>query len=149
MAGWQLAQINVGRLIAPEGDPRVAPFFDQLDAINAFADASPGFVWRLVGDGGNATGIKPAPDDCLLINLSVWESAEALAAFVYQSAHTPVMMARRDWFERFGGAYTALWWVPAGHRPSPDEGFAKLWLLDRYGPSAQAFTFKTQFPPEG
>jgi hypothetical protein len=146
MSDWHLAQINVGRLAAPEGDPRVQPFFEALDRINALADASPGFVWRLQSDGGNATDIKPTEDPQFIVNLSVWQDADSLFDFVYRSAHTPVMARRREFFERFDGAYQALWWVPAGHLPTVDEGLARLWRLDRYGPTPQAFTFKARFP---
>ena len=103
--GWHLAQVNIGRLVAPQGDPRVQPFFDALDRINALAEASPGFVWRLTGEGDNATDIQATPDPLLIPNMSVWEDAEALFAFVYRSAHTPVMARRRDYFERFDGVY--------------------------------------------
>ena len=148
-AGWHLAQVNIGRLIAPEGDPRVQPFFDALDAVNAIADASPGFVWRLVGEGNNATDLRPTPDPLLAINMSVWTDADALFAFVYRSAHTPVMARRRDYFERFDGAYQAMWWIPAGDIPTVSDALARLWMLDRYGPTPQAFTFKTRFPAPG
>lgn len=143
---WHLAQINVGRFVAPPDDPRVQPFMMALDHINAIADAHPGFVWRLQDDTGNATALRPTADPLLAINMSVWRDAEALFEFVYRSAHTPVMARRRDYFDRFDGAYQALWWVPAGHIPSIDEGFARLWQLDRYGPTANAFTFKVRFP---
>lgn len=146
MGDWHLAQVNVGRLVAPHDDPQVAGFFADLDRINALADASPGFVWRLQGDDGNATGFRPTPDPRFIVNISTWSDADALFAFVYRSAHTPVMARRKAYFERFDGAFQCLWWVPAGHRPSIDEVLAKLWLLDRYGPCPQAFTFKTRHP---
>jgi hypothetical protein len=146
---WQLAQINVGRFVAPPGDPRVKPFMDALDRINAIADATPGFIWRLQDESGNATAIRPSPDPLFAVNMSVWADADALFAFVYRSAHTPVMARRREYFERFEGAYQALWWIPAGHIPSIDEGLAALWRLDRYGPSPHAFTFKARFPAPG
>ena len=149
MGDWQLAQVNVGRMVGERGDPVVAGFYAELDAINALADAAPGFVWRLQGDGNDATDLHPAPDPLLLINLSVWTDAEALFDFVYRSGHVRVMAGRRQWFERASNAFQALWWVPAGHRPSIDEAFAKLWLLDRYGPTAQAFTFKSRYPAPG
>ena len=146
---WHLAQINVGRLVAPQGDARVQPFFDALDRINALADTSPGFVWRLQGESGNATDILPTSDPLFLVNLSVWTDADALFNFVYRSAHTPVMAQRRQYFGQFEGAYQALWWIPAGHRPSVDEGLSRLWRLDRYGPTPQAFTFKARFDAPG
>ena len=148
-AGWHLAQINVGRFVAAPGDSRVQPFMDALDSVNALADASPGFIWRLQDSSGNATAIRPSPDPLFAVNMSVWTDADALFAYVYRSGHTPVMARRRDYFDRFDGAYQALWWVPAGHIPSIDEGLGKLWLLDRYGPSPNAFTFKARFPAPG
>jgi hypothetical protein len=146
---WHLAQINIGRLVAPADDPEVAGFFAELDRVNALAEASDGFVWRLTGEGDNATDLRPTPDPRLLINMSVWRDAEALFAFVYRSAHTPVMAQRRQWFERFDGAYQALWWIPAGTIPSIEEGLSRLWLIDLYGPSPQAFTFKARFAAPG
>lgn len=147
--GWHLAQINIGRLTAPPGDPRVQPFFDALDRINALADASPGFVWRLKGEGNSATDLQPTPDPLVIPNMSVWTDADALFAFVYRSAHTPEMARRREYFERFEGAYQALWWIEAGSIPTVEDGLSRLWMLDRFGPSAHAFTFKARFPAPG
>lgn len=147
--GWQIAQINIGKLLAPEGDPRVQPFFDALARVNAIADASPGFVWRLQSESGNATDFKVASDPLLLLNMSVWQDAESLFEFVYRSGHTPEMARRREYFRRFQNAYQALWWVPEGHRPSIDEGLSRLWMLDRYGPTPQSFTFKVRFAQPG
>ena len=143
---WQLAQINVGRLTAPQGDPRTADFFSALDRVNALADTSPGFVWRLQDESGNSTGIRTTSDPLFAVNMSVWENAQTLFEFVYRSAHTPVMARRREFFQPFKGQYQALWWVPRGHRPTVDEGFARLWMLDQFGPSRDAFTFKSRFP---
>ena len=147
--GWHLAQINIGRLVAPKGDPRVQPFFDALDRINALADQTPGFVWRLQDETGNAMDISYAPDPLLAVNMSVWENAEALFDFVYRSAHTPEMAKRRAYFERFDGVYQALWWIPAGSIPSVNDGLSRLWLLERFGACPQAFTFKALFPAGG
>jgi len=146
---WELAQINIGRLIGLSDNPRVRPFFDALDRVNAIADASDGFVWRLQSETGNATDIQPTSDPFLIVNMSVWRDADALFRFVYRSAHTPEMARRREYFERFDGAYQALWWILAGHRPSVDEGLSRLWHLDRYGPSPHAFTFKSRFAEPG
>lgn len=140
-----LAQANVARLRWPEGDPRVQPFFDDLDRINRAADDHAGFVWRLETDSGNATSIKPTVDPLFIFNLSLWQSVEALFDFVYRSAHTPVMAKRRDWFDRFDGQHQALWWLPAGQLPTVDQALARLWHLEHYGPSAHAFTFKARF----
>lgn len=147
--GWHLAQINVGRIVGPQGDPTVQPFFDALDRVNELAEASPGFVWRLVGESNNATDIQPTVDPHLLINMSVWENAESLFAFVYRSSHTEIMVRRREFFERFEGSYQALWWVPAGAVPTTNDGLSRLWHLDRFGPTSHAFTFKSRFPAPG
>ena len=146
MSDWHIAQVNVGRLVAATPDPRVEPFFQALDRINAVADASPGFVWRLQDESGNATAISYSPDPLLAINMSVWVDAESLFDFVYRTAHTPEMARRREYFSRFEGAYQALWWVPAGTVPTVNDALSRLWMLDRFGPSAQAFTFKVRFP---
>jgi hypothetical protein len=144
--GWRLAQINIATLLAPEGDPQVQPFFDALARINALAEAAPGFVWRLQGEGGDATDLQATVDPLLIVNLSLWTDIEALFKFVYQSAHTPVMARRREFFIRSEAAHQALWWVRADHVPTIEEGFARLWRLDRFGPTPQAFTFKARFP---
>ena len=120
-------------------------FFDALDRINALADTSPGFVWRLQDESGNAVDIAYSPDPLLAVNMSVWRDADSLFEFVYRSAHTPVMARRRDYFQRFDGAFQALWWLPAGTVPTIADGLSRLWLLDRFGPCPQAFTFKARF----
>lgn len=149
MTDWHLAQINVAHARYPLEDPRIADFVAQLDAINALAERSPGFVWRLQGDSGNATDIKVENDPNVIVNMSLWRNAEALFDFVYKSAHRPVMTRRREWFLPPEGAYQALWWVEAGRTPTLQEGLDRLAHLDRNGPSAQAFTFKTRFPAPG
>ncbi|MBA3676540.1 MAG: DUF3291 domain-containing protein [Sphingosinicella sp.] len=146
---WHLAQINVGRLAAPKGDPAVQPFFDALDRVNALADASPGFVWRLKDDAGNATAIQVTPDPLFILNMSVWTDADALFAYVYRSAHTPEMARRREYFTPFQSAYQALWWIPEGTTPTINDGLSRLWYLDRFGPSPHAFTFKARYPAAG
>lgn len=146
---WHLAQVNIGKMVAPQGDPRVTPFFDALDRVNALAEESPGFVWRLTGGGNNATDILATADPLLLINMSVWEDAMSLFNFVYRSAHTQVMVRRREFFERFEGSYQALWWIEAGTMPTINDALSRLWHLDRCGPTSHAFTFKRQFPPPG
>jgi uncharacterized protein DUF3291 len=147
---WHLAQLNIGRLRAEVDDPSVAEFMANLDPINALAEASPGFVWRLQTDEGNATAIRAFPDDPLMVlNLSVWESIEALADFAYRSAHTPFLRRRGEWFQRLGEAYLVLWWIPAGTVPTVDDALARLGHLKSFGPSPEAFTFRQPFPRPG
>jgi hypothetical protein len=143
---WHVAQLNVGRLVAPEGDPRVAGFFAELDRINALADVAPGFVWRLVDeDGRDATALRPFDDDTL-VNMSVWTTVEALYAFTYRTAHLDVLRRRRDWFHPLGDAYAVLWWIPAGTVPALDEAGARLAMLRERGATAEAFTLRVPFP---
>jgi hypothetical protein len=142
-----LAQINVGRLLAPIDAPETAAFAEALDPVNALADASPGFVWRLQTDAGNATAVRAFEDDTILVNMSVWESPDALNDFVYRSQHTPFLQRRREWFEKPAEAIAALWWVRAGEIPTVAEGVARLEHLRAHGPTAVAFTFHQVFPP--
>ena len=147
MAEWHIAQMNVGTTRYPLDDPRIAGFVDKLDEVNALAEASPGFVWRLQSESGNATDIKPTDDPNFIVNMSVWESVEALFGFVYKTAHRSAMIQRREWFAQPSGAYMVLWWVPAGTQPTVAEGLARLAELEANGPSARAFSFRQKFPP--
>jgi heme-degrading monooxygenase HmoA len=147
---YHVAQINVGLPLEPLDSARLADFVAALDPVNALADAAPGFVWRLQTEDGNATAIRVLDDDRLIVNMSVWESVEALAAFVYRSAHTGVMRRRREWFVPMRESVTALWWVPAGTVPTVAEGETRLRHLHAHGPTPHAFTFRDPFPsPDG
>jgi hypothetical protein len=146
MAKYHLAQINIGRMLAPIDDPLMAEFVAQLPAINALADASPGFVWRLQSESGDATNIKVYDDDFIIVNMSVWESVESLREYAYRSSHTGVLKYRTKWFEKFDGPYMALWWILAGHIPSLQEGKARLDYLRKHGDTSYAFSFKNVFP---
>lgn len=145
-SGWHIAQINVASFREPRDSPVNAAFEAALDSVNALAEASPGFVWRMVGEGENADG-SVFDDPRVTINLTVWESIDHLAAFAYRNAtHRGVMRRRRDWFVEMP-VYLALWWIPAGTAPDLREAKARLDLLARLGPTADAFDFKTPFPP--
>ena len=149
MQRFHLAQINVARALAPLDDPKLAGFVARLDDINALADRSPGFVWRLQSDSGNATDIQVSEDPQFIVNMSVWQDLDALFAYVYRSDHLQVMAQRRQWFEKPAGAFMALWWLPAGTLPSVENGLARIELLERSGPTPQAFTFKQPFDADG
>ncbi|WP_084000463.1 DUF3291 domain-containing protein [Actinomadura kijaniata] len=145
---FHLAQLNIAALRFPLDDPRVADFVAALEPINALADAAPGFVWRLVGEGSDdATGLRPFGPD-VIVNLTVWEGAEALWDYVYRSGHLEVMRRRREWFQRHAEAHLAMWWVPAGHVPSLAEAAERLELLCAEGPSPRAFTFTSSYTAE-
>jgi len=141
---FHIAQINVALPVAPVDSPLLQEFAAALDSINAIADESPGFVWRLQTEDGNATAIRPFEDDRILVNMSVWESVDALADFVYRSGHLNVMRRRREWFQRTH-MHIALWWVPVGHIPSVAEAAERLAHLREHGPTPYAFTFKASF----
>ena len=152
MARFHLAQVNIGRIRAPLDHPIMEGSRSQLDPINALADRSPGFVWRLQTEDGNAMAIRPFDDDRMAINMSVWESLEALQQFVYRSAHVGPLRDRKEWFEPLEGPILVLWWIPAGHIPTVVEAQERLRLLKERGPSPAAFTFRTPFPapdPDG
>lgn len=145
-----LAQVNIGRFVAPIDDPVIKGFRDQLDPINAIADATPGFVWRLQTEDGNATAVRPDDNDPLMaINMSVWESLESLQQYVYKSDHLAPLRDRRQWFQKIDGPILALWWVPVGHIPTVAEAMAKLAHLKEHGPTPEAFTFRAPFPAPG
>ena len=150
MRAFDLAQLNVGRLVAAEDSPVVAEFIEALDEINALAEAWPGFVWRFQTDDGNAIAERPFPDDALmLVNFSTWESLEALADYVFRSRHADFLRRRREWFQHLEETVTVLWWVPVGHRPTSAEAVARLDHLRRHGPTSHAFTFRGRFEPDG
>lgn len=138
---YNLAQINIALMKAPLEDPVMAEFAAALDEVNAIADKSPGFVWRLQTSSGNATDIRAYPDSRILVNLSVWQSVESLKAYVYQSLHGEFFIQRRKWFEKYQGEHFCMWWVPAGCFPTVEEGKAKLAYLALHGDSPESFTF--------
>jgi len=144
---WHLAQLNIGRVRAPMTDPLMAGFVAELESVNALADSAPGFIWRLQTEAGDATAIRPYDDDTILINMSVWETVEALKAYVYRTHHVDVMRQREKWFERLDTYFIALWWVPAGTIPTVLEAKLRLDHLRQYGESPYAFSFKKVFPP--
>jgi Domain of unknown function (DUF3291) len=157
--GWQhddvdyvLAQVNVARMREPLDSPLLADFAAALDPVNAAADAAPGFIWRLQGEGGNATSVQAFEWDQpgsagVLVNMSVWESVEALAAYVYSDTHREVLRRRRQWFTRMAEAYVALWWIPRGHIPTTGEAEERILYLRDFGPGPYVFTLKEHFPP--
>jgi hypothetical protein len=134
-----LAQLNIGRFRYPTDDPRMSDFMNNLDLINALAERSQGFVWRLKDGGGNATSFRPFPDPQMAVNLSVWESVEALERYVYQSVHKRFYGRREEWFDKMATPHFVMWWIPAGHVPTLDEAKERLEYLATHGPSDRAF----------
>jgi heme-degrading monooxygenase HmoA len=148
VSGFHIAQVNIALAKAPVDSPLLADFAALLDPVNALADESPGFVWRLQTEEGNATAIRAFDDDRLIVNMSVWESIDDLTNFVYRSPHVEVMRRRREWFERIE-VFMTLWWVEAGHIPTVGEAEQRLDHLRAHGPTPFAFTFKARYAAPG
>jgi Domain of unknown function (DUF3291) len=147
--GYHLAQFNLARAKAPLDDPRMRGFVEQLRPINELADRDPGHVWRLHTETGDATGIRPYPEDpSLLLTLSVWMSIDALVDFTYRGPHANVMRDRAEWFSAIEEHYIVLWFIPAGTLPSLDEAKERLAYLRAHGLTPHAFTFKKRFSTE-
>ena len=140
-----IAQMNVATALYDLDQPGMADFMGNLDRVNALAEASPGFLWRLKGEGNDATDLRASDDPRFIVNMSVWASIEALFDFAYRSDHRAIMVRRREWFAKPEGPYQVLWWVAPGAFPSVDEGLARLRHLAERGPTPRAFTFKTAF----
>ena len=146
MTDFHLAQINTARLRAPLEDPSMAGFVTGLARMNALADRSPGFVWRLIGEQGDGTIAAPA-DPLTIFTMSVWESVEHLRAYAYHSEHLDYLRRRREWFVPHGHrAALALWWIPAGRRPTLRQGISRLGRVAAAGPTPDTFTFRQAFP---
>ena len=142
---YQLAQLNIGTIRGPIDSEIMAGFVARLDEINALADGTPGFVWRLQTEEGNATALRPFGDDRILVNMSVWESIDALHQYVYRSTHSELLRQRREWFTTMTTPILVLWWIDAGHIPDVEEAKQKLEYLEKHGPTPLAFTFKQRF----
>ena len=146
MPAYHLVQFNVARMRAPIDSAVMEGFVSQLERINAIAEQTPGFVWRLQTAEGDATALRPYDDPMLLVNMSVWESLAALHGYVYKSPHVGPLRERKSWFETPTEPILVLWWVPAGHTPTVDEAKTRLDHLRAHGPTPQAFTFRHAFP---
>ncbi|MFP1626625.1 DUF3291 domain-containing protein [Streptomyces sp. 5K101] len=149
MTAYELAQVNTARLKHPLDSAELKDFVDNLDPVNAVADAADGFVWRLQDETGNATDMRVFGDDTMMVNMSVWRDTNALTAFMYQGMHRELLARRYEFFERVKEVMTTMWWVPAGHRPTVREAEERLLHVREHGPTQYAFTLRTPFPPPG
>lgn len=148
MTTYHLAQINIATMLAPLESEQMSGFVNRLNEINALAEKSAGFVWRLQTDEGDATAIRVFDDETIIVNMSVWESIDALHKFTYASDHVEVFRKRRDWFHKMTKPVMALWWIPVGTFPTAEDGQAKLEYIAQHGVTPLAFTFKQQFSIE-
>ena len=142
---FHLAQLNIARMLAPIDSPVMADFVANLDRINGIAENSTGFVWRLKDDSNNATSIRIFDDDFLIVNMSVWQSVDALFQFVYQSGHLEIFKRRTEWFEKMPEMHMVLWYVPVGSTPSVADAVERLTHLRLQGETPYAFSFKKRF----
>jgi hypothetical protein len=140
--GMHLAELNVGRLLAPTDDPRVAEFMGALDRVNGLGKQMPGFVWMMEGSGepgtGN-TGSKIGRDPQMITNLTVWESVATLEHFVWNTVHRTFYERRQEWFQVLGKMHFVIWWVPVGQRPTLEEALERLEQREANGDSDAAF----------
>jgi GNAT superfamily N-acetyltransferase len=140
-----LAQLNIATLRHPIDDPRIADFANALPMVNGAGEQSPGYVWRLQSEGGDATDIQVFEDPLVIVNLTVWESLEDLKGFAYHGIHRDFFRRRAEWFVE-GSTRTALWWVPAGELPTTDEAKRRLDFIEIFGSSPYAFTMGKNQP---
>ena len=147
---YHLAQYNIAHLIAPLDDPLIEPFVAALDPLNRLADEAPGFVWRHQTAEGDSTAVRVRDDPAIIINFSVWESADALFDYAYKSDHAAIFRRRREFFGLLETPNLVCWWIPAGYEPTVEEAEERLCHLEDHGPTPRAFTLKRRFPaPDG
>ena len=146
MPNYQLAQINIAKMNGVNiNDPVMKEFVDNLILINSLAESSDGFVWRLKGENNNATNLNPYNDEQIIVNISVWQSIEHLEHYVYKTMHTEFLKRRKEWFQKFGKAYYALWWIVKDEYPTVAEAISKLTYMQQNGATQEAFDFKNRF----
>lgn len=143
-----IAQLNIARAKYPLEDLRMTGFVSRVDEINGLGEKSPGFVYRFKDEDGDTTSLRVFPDPQLVINLTVWESMEALKDFTYRTAHAELIRLRKHWFTPMDGPHVVLWWIKNGHTPTLEEARERLEQLEREGPGPMAFDFKNVFSPE-
>lgn len=148
---FHVAEFNIARLKAPLDSPSMKEFVDFLAPVNAFAEQSPGFVWRLIApDGQSSSYISAIYEDPMIApNFTVWEDIESLKVFVYKTVHSYFLRDRKKWFDQVSEYQTVLWWVPAGYIPTIEEAKEKLVHLQENGPTPTAFTLQVPFDPSG
>lgn len=147
MAEYHIAQFNIAKAKAELESETMSGFVARLDEINELGESSPGFVWRLKGDKGDAEVLRVFRDPLYVANLTLWESLESLRDFVYKTVHVELIRDREAWFHKMGESHMVLWWVPAGHIPTVEEAREKLGHIRRHGPGPEAFTFGKAFAP--
>lgn len=142
---YDLAQLNIAKMLAPIDDPVMKDFVANLERINAMAESTPGFVWRLAGEEDNATALRVFDQNDIIINMSVWKDKESLFGFTYNSGHVAIMKRKKEWFSHMKEMHMVLWFVPHGHEPTPEEAKQRLAYVREHGDTPYAFSFKSKF----
>ena len=145
---YNLAQLNIARMLAPIDDPIMEDFVNNLDRINALAEKSNGFVWRLTGEEDNATALRVFEDDFKIVNMSVWKDKKSLFKFTYNSGHVAIMKRKKEWFSKMKDMHMVLWYIENGHEPTPEEAKNRLVYIREHGETPYAFSFRSKFTIE-
>jgi len=148
MTTYHLAQVNIALPLAPLDSEQLHGFVSRIEEINDLAEKTTGFIWRLKGEGDNALALQVFEDNRMIINMSVWENFDALYNYTYYSDHVQVYRQKGGWMEKLAYAHMCLWWIPAGHTPTPQEGRARLEYLHQHGVTPYVFSFKNRFTSE-
>ena len=152
MSDFHLAQYNVGRIRSPLDHPDVAEFIAALDPINALAEASPGFVWRLTGEDGQSSSyveVDEIDDPLLIVNYSIWKNLDSLKHFIHRSGHMAYLRRRLEWFEHSEEATSVAWWIPVATIPDVSEAHRRLIRLREHGPTATGWPLTKPWPRPG
>lgn len=144
MSIHHLAQVNIAKRLAPLDDPIMQDFINNLDKINAIADLSAGFIWRLQ-DEDKVEAVSVFQDDSLIINMSVWEDLDSLFNYTYNSGHIEVFKRKKEWFSKMKMMHMAFWYIPEGYEPTFQDAKDRLDYLNKHGDSPYAFSFKSKF----
>jgi hypothetical protein len=145
-----LAQLNLGLFRAPLDDAEMTEFTAALEPINAIAEATPGFIWRLKDDDGASSSFVDVPgrsNPLWAPNMSVWQDFESLKHFMYRSGHSSYLRRRADWFQKPNGPINVLWWLPAGEIPTLEDAVDRLDHLAEHGPSDRGWPLTKPFDP--
>lgn len=143
-----LAQVNIAKMIDEIDSPTMADFVNNLDRINALAESSPGFIWRLVEEENNATSITIFDDRFIIVNMSVWKTIDSLFKFTYSTDHVEIFKRKKEWFHKIKERHMALWYIDENTMPSPQQAKERLAYLQKHGETPHAFTFKSKFTAE-
>jgi heme-degrading monooxygenase HmoA len=140
-----LAQLNIAKAKYSLEAPEIKEFVDNLEHVNNLAESSSGFIWRLKDEDGDATNIQAFSDPNTIVNMSVWDSVDALKNFMFRTHHRDFLRRKKEWFYNIPEDSYVLWWIPVGHIPTIEEAVEKLEYLRSNGDTPNAFSFKSNY----